>query len=103
MSELDELLPTREEWDNLCTWLDENCPEIPMMDCRIYSGGMAVACAEEFLLTILANGACSQNIVRELAESDGHTWATIRRAKKNLGVASRKTAFAGGWEWYFPA
>lgn len=74
-------------------------------DARVYalSGGMALVCAEIFLQKFLANGACPQNLVRERAEADGHSWATVRRAKKSLGVLSRKTGFAGGWEWYFHA
>ncbi|MCL2591404.1 MAG: hypothetical protein FWD67_11185 [Betaproteobacteria bacterium] len=73
-------------------------------DTRVYalSGGMALVCAEIFLQKFLANGACPQNLVRERAEADGYSWATVRRAKKSLGVKSRKLGFSGAWVWCLP-
>jgi len=73
-------------------------------DARGYalSGGMALVCAEIFLQQLLAKGACPQSLVRERAEADWLSWATVRRAKRSLGVLSRKTSFMGGWVWCLP-
>ena len=61
--------------------------------------------AEDFLREALANGAVPQKDIKADAEGAGLSWATVRRAKDQLGVvAKRETdgAFASGagrWVW----
>lgn len=59
--------------------------------------------AEEFLLDLLANGRVpSKNVIAE-AKQVGHSWSTIRRAKKKLGIIAKKSEFnAGRWDWFLP-
>lgn len=63
----------------------------------------ALDAAMTFLGDVLENGPLPQAEVRERAEADGHSWATVRRAKAALGVASVRDRFtAGGWLWTLP-
>ena len=61
--------------------------------------------AAEWLRDELASGPVSQAELERLARESGHTWGTIRRAKRRLGVEARKDGFggAGGWIWELPA
>ena len=40
--------------------------------------------------------------IRFEAEQAGHSWITIRRAKKSIGVVSKKNNFHGDWFWKLP-
>jgi len=42
------------------------------------------------------------NQLQKMAGAAGHSWRTVKRAKKDLGVVSRKCTFEGGWLWYHP-
>ena len=64
--------------------------------------GSALQDAKEFLEDLLANGALAQKEVLKRAGIDGFTQATVRRAKKALGIKSAKTRFSGGWSWELP-
>jgi AAA domain len=59
----------------------------------------AKAEAAEWLRAYLADGQRPQDKVQEAARGAGFSWATMRRAKKDVGVQSRKCAFSGGWVW----
>jgi hypothetical protein len=59
----------------------------------------AKAEAGEWLLTYLADGPRPPDEVQKAARGVGFAWATMRRAKKDTGVRSRKCAFSGGWVW----
>ena len=70
----------------------------------------ALAEAEDFLRELLANSPLPQKDVRDHSDSAGHSWATVKRAKKSLGVlAERKAeqgdglASAGRWYWSLPS
>ena len=54
-----------------------------------------------WLQTFLSNGAVLQSEVKVSANRAGHSEATLYRAKRHLGVKSRKQKnFSGQWEWY---
>ncbi len=55
--------------------------------------------AESFLSSLLANGPVPTNTVKSEAKAAGLSWATVRRAKDQLGVAVAKTGLDDGWVW----
>lgn len=59
-----------------------------------------IAAAKQFLESCLAMGPRQQTEIEEDATSQGHSSATIRRAKNELGIQSHKDRFTGGWKWY---
>ncbi|MCL2307084.1 MAG: AAA family ATPase [Proteobacteria bacterium] len=64
--------------------------------------GGAISEATRFLTDMLSDGSKRQSDVLEFAEAEGIAERTIRRAKKSLGVVSKKSAYAGGWIWELP-
>jgi hypothetical protein len=60
----------------------------------------AVDEAEEFLRDLLINGQVSAKQVKNSADNAGHAWATIRRAKSNLGIVPKKNGCE--WVWELP-
>ena len=58
--------------------------------------------AEQFLLEILAKGPMSQKEIALDYKGAGYPLATIKRAKKRLGVISKKDGMTGGWFWRLP-
>jgi hypothetical protein len=52
-----------------------------------------------WLRAVLAGGPLPEPQVEERAKAAGHSWATVRRAKKKLGIPSKKNDFDGGWVW----
>jgi len=38
----------------------------------------------------------------EQARAAGHAFATVKRAKAQMGVTARKLGMAGGWAWSLP-
>jgi hypothetical protein len=62
--------------------------------------------AKDYLLGELALGAVPVADIRRGAEANGHSWPTVERAKKLLGVEARRISTAGGargsgrWEWF---
>jgi putative DNA primase/helicase len=61
----------------------------------------AAADAAEFLREILQTGSCPQKEIKDAAEAHGHTWATIRRAQRELGIKPQKTGKT--WTWELPS
>ena len=59
----------------------------------------ALAEAKAFLMDLLANGPVLNKEVRRQATSAGLAWSTVRRAKRVLGILSRKQSLSGPWEW----
>jgi putative DNA primase/helicase len=53
--------------------------------------------AAEWLGELLAHGPVAVKKLRAEAEAAGYSWATIRRARDNLGTITEKTEFEGGW------
>jgi putative DNA primase/helicase len=64
--------------------------------------GGALAEAKEWLLDKLLDGPKPQREIFKAATIDGHSKITLKRAKKALGVVSRKSGLKGGWEWFCP-
>lgn len=61
-----------------------------------------IAEAEEFLKEFMAAGSVPQREVKAAAEGNGLSWATVRRAKKRLGIQVTKDGMEGGWLWVLP-
>lgn len=59
--------------------------------------------AKGFLVETLGNGPVRAKCIKADAEGAGYSWATIRRAKKALGIEPFKAGMKGGWEWGLPA
>jgi putative DNA primase/helicase len=58
--------------------------------------------AVEFLRDCLSGGPQPVKSVQTAARDSGHSWATVRRAKEELGCKSIKTTEPdGGWMWSF--
>ena len=60
--------------------------------------------ASEFLQSRLAGGPVMADDLREEAEANGISWATLRRAKKELNVEAKKEkgGTKGKWFWSLP-
>lgn len=59
--------------------------------------------AEQFLISLLANGPVSVKQVKADAAGAGHAWRTVERAKKSLGVEAVKVGLKEGWVWQLGA
>jgi putative DNA primase/helicase len=55
--------------------------------------------AEQFLISLLADGPVSVKQVKADASGAGHAWRTVERAKKFLGVEAEKVGLKEGWVW----
>jgi hypothetical protein len=53
----------------------------------------------EWLRERLSTGVTVQRDFKRDAAREGFSWATVRRAKDELGVHTKKSAYRGGWEW----
>ena len=58
--------------------------------------------AAEWLRSLLVGGGVPTDTVKEEAKAAGYAWATLRRARDEIGAKSRKTAMGGGWVWELP-
>ena len=65
--------------------------------------GGALAEAKAWLLDSLLDGPKPQREILKAATIEGHSKPTLKRAKKSLGVVSRKSSLHGGWEWFCPS
>jgi putative DNA primase/helicase len=67
----------------------------------------ARADAEDFLRQALADGPRPVKEIKGEAEDAGLTMRTVRRAKDDIGVRSRRQSYGGGgegeWVWYLPS
>ena len=58
--------------------------------------------AEDFLRDMLASGPVATKDLQSEANAAGLSWATIRRAKGQIGATAAKTGIDGGWMWQLP-
>lgn len=65
--------------------------------------GSSVADAKLFLTDLLKDRPLSTKTIKADADGAGFSWATIRRAKKALGVQAVKEGMNAGWMWRLPA
>ena len=61
-----------------------------------------VAGAEQFLRDELAAGAKPQKEIERECKGAGYSVAALRRAKKQLGIVSKKDGMKGAWFWSLP-
>ena len=59
--------------------------------------------AKHFLTDLLDDGPMSAKAIQADATGAGYSLATIRRAKKTLGIEAVKEGMKGGWAWRLPA
>ena len=59
--------------------------------------------AKDWLESELCNGPVPTKELQRKARDAGHSWSTVKRAKKDLGAEARKCGFnRGAWVWYHP-
>jgi len=58
--------------------------------------------AADWLESELMGEPIAPDNLRKMAAVAGHSWSTVRRAKSDMGVESKKCGFKGGWLWYHP-
>lgn len=61
-----------------------------------------IAGAEQFLREALAHGAMPQKEIEQECKGAGFSVATLRRAKKRIGIVSKKDGMKGVWFWSLP-
>lgn len=66
-------------------------------------GGTAVSEAVEWLRQVLQDGPLSAKDLHVGAKEAGIKWGAVRKAKKVLGVLSKKVAYGEGWLWKLDA
>lgn len=55
--------------------------------------------AEQFLVSLLADGSVPVKQIKADAAGAGHAWRTVERAKKSLGIEAVKVGVKEGWVW----
>jgi putative DNA primase/helicase len=58
--------------------------------------------AAGFLRNLLNAGPAPATEIKRDADGAGHSWRTVQRAKKKLGVIAQKDGLRGGWSWRLP-
>jgi hypothetical protein len=58
--------------------------------------------AEVWLVEMLGTGRIGTEFLMKMAEEAGHSWATVKRAKRHLGIKAMKNGLTGGWAWEMP-
>jgi AAA domain len=87
------------EWSPIDTTADA---ALQAADAQASGSTSGIAEAEEFLREIMAAGLVPQKEIKTAAEGNGLAWATVRRAKKRLGIKPIKNGMEGGWLWALP-
>ncbi|MBW9265845.1 MAG: AAA family ATPase [Candidatus Thiodiazotropha sp. (ex. Lucinisca nassula)] len=58
--------------------------------------------AMNFLTDLLDDGPVLSNEIKKDVEQAGLSWATVKRAKKSLGIEAHKDGMNGKWSWSLP-
>ncbi len=58
--------------------------------------------AQEWMSALLKSGSREEQEIRSMAELEGFSYSTLRRAKNALRIKSRKGTFGGSWIWSLP-
>lgn len=64
-------------------------------------GVSALDDATGWLRQALADGRLESKDVQKLAKENGHAWATVRRAKDEVGVIVEREGFGPGAKWFW--
>lgn len=94
----------------ICTsrvsWDDENVAitaDEAMRPLENHEEPSALQEAKNFLTELLRDGPQSSKQIRADAEGAGHSWRTIQRAQKDLGIIPVKDGMRCGWSWHLPS
>ncbi len=58
--------------------------------------------AIDWLESELSGGPVPVAKLKQYANAAGHSWTTVKRAKKDIGVIAKKMGMRDGWEWCHP-
>jgi len=62
----------------------------------------SVSNAMDWLRDLLADGPVKVKEIEATAKVAGHSWGSVRRAQKGLGIKPQKQGMADGWSWEIP-
>jgi putative DNA primase/helicase len=77
----------------------EEAREDPMVAPFSESSAWVREQAMDFLESLLAEGPVPVSRLRQDVNGAGHSWATVRRAKRALGIRADKCSISGTWSW----
>jgi putative DNA primase/helicase len=60
------------------------------------------AAAKRLLTELLASGPVPKHEIEEAADANCISSATLRRAKDEMGIVTKKSGMKGGWTWQLP-
>jgi putative DNA primase/helicase len=87
-------------------WGTEHVEISAMQAMQAEAGGKAASNtrkdAKDLILKLLDGATMAQKEIVDRAEGEGISLATLRRAKRDLGVESFKDGLSGGWMWRLP-
>jgi putative DNA primase/helicase len=86
-------------WESSAVTVTADEAMIPQGDLE---GHSEIDDAKEFLRELLVDGPVSSKQIRTDIEGAGHSWRTIQRAKKALGLEAMKDGMKGAWKWKLP-
>jgi hypothetical protein len=90
----------------ICAALGEECdvrvPEMLEHEKGTDPADSKEAKAETWLERFLADGPRDRSTIREACEAAGHSWRTVQRASKEIGVKSDRPKGVAGTRWLLP-
>jgi putative DNA primase/helicase len=58
--------------------------------------------AKDFILRMVASGGTPAAEIEDAADGEGISLRTLKNAKRDLKIVSKKDGLSGGWRWYLP-